>query len=87
MTQVEFITILQETMILILTMSAPILIVGMIVGIIIGIFQSVTQIQEASLAFVPKLIASIVALILVAPWIVQVFLTEVNEIFRKMALM
>ena len=87
MTQVEFITILQETMILILTMSAPILGVGMIVGIIIGVFQSVTQIQEASLAFVPKLIASILALILVAPWIVQVFLTEVNEIFRKMALM
>ncbi len=85
MTQLEFITILQETMVLVLTMSAPMLVIGMLVGVIIGVFQSVTQIQEASLSFVPKLIATVVALIVFAPWILQVFLTEVNEIFRRMA--
>lgn len=85
MTQLEFITILQETMVLVLTMSAPMLIIGMVIGVIIGVFQSVTQIQEASLAFVPKLVATVVALIVFAPWLLQVFLTEVNEIFRRMA--
>ncbi len=85
MTQMEFMTILQETMMLVLTMSAPMLIAGMVVGVIVGIFQSVTQIQEASLSFVPKLIASIVALIVFAPWMLQVFMTEVQEIFRRMA--
>ena len=85
MTQIEFMTILQETMMLVLTMSAPMLIAGMVVGVIVGIFQSVTQIQEASLSFVPKLIASIVALIVFAPWMLQVFMTEVQEIFRRMA--
>lgn len=85
MTQLEFISILQETMVLVLTISAPMLIVGMVVGVIIGVFQSVTQIQEASLSFVPKLIVTIISLIVFAPWILQVFLTEVNEIFRRMA--
>ena len=85
MTQLEFITLLQETMVLVLTMSAPMLIVGMVIGVIIGVFQSVTQIQEASLGFVPKLVATVVSLIVFAPWLLQVFLTEVNEIFRKMA--
>jgi len=85
MTQLEFITILQETMVLVLTMAAPMLIVGMVVGVIIGIFQSVTQIQEASLSFVPKLIATVVSLIVFAPWLLQVYLTEVHEIFRRMA--
>jgi len=85
MTQLEFITILQETMIMVLTMSAPVLVVGMVTGIIIGVFQSVTQIQEASIAFVPKLIISVITLVVVAPWLLQVFLTEVNEIFRRMA--
>jgi len=85
MTQIEFLTILQETMILVLTMSAPMLIIGMVTGLIIGIFQSVTQIQEASLGFVPKLIATIISLIIFAPWILQVFLTNVDQIFRRMA--
>lgn len=85
MTQIEFITILQETMILVLTMSAPMLVIGMVVGVIIGVFQSVTQIQEASLSFVPKLVATVIALIVFAPWILQVFLTEVNQIFQRMA--
>jgi len=85
MTQIEFMTILQETMVLVLTMSAPMLIVGMVVGVVVGIFQSVTQIQEASLGFVPKLIATIIALVVFMPWLVQVFTTEVQEIFRRMA--
>lgn len=85
MTQIEFMTILQETMMLVLTMSAPMLIIGMVVGVMVSIFQSVTQIQEASLAFVPKLIATIVSLVVFAPWLIQVFTTEVQEIFRRMA--
>ena len=87
MTQIEFISILQETMILVLTLSAPMLVIGMLVGLIIGVFQSVTQIQEASVAFVPKLVASIIALIVMSPWLLQVFTTEVNDIFRRMAAM
>lgn len=85
MTQLEFITILQETMVMVLTMAAPMLITGMVTGLIISIFQSVTQIQEASLAFVPKLIVTVAALIIVSPWLLQVFVTEINAIFRRMA--
>lgn len=85
MTQIEFITILQETMILVLTIATPILAVGMIVGLMVSVFQSITQIQEASLTFVPKLIAGIATLIILAPWFLQVFMKAVANIFEKMA--
>lgn len=85
MTQLEFITILQQTMVLVLTMATPILLVGMIVGLAVSVFQSITQIQEASLTFVPKLIAGIVTLIILAPWFLQVYTNAVQNIFQRMA--
>ena len=87
MTQMEFITILQDTMVLVLTMASPILIVRMVVGLMISIFQSITQIQEATLTFVPKMIAGIVALIISAPWLLQIYVKTVNNLFEKMAMM
>lgn len=85
MTQIEFITILQQTMVLVLTIATPILLVGMVVGLAVSIFQSITQIQEASLTFVPKLIAGIVTLIILAPWFLQVYTNAVANIFQRMA--
>lgn len=85
MTQLEFITILQETMVLVLTIATPILLISMIVGLAISVFQSITQIQEASLSFVPKLIAGIVTLIVLAPWFLQVYTNAVQNIFQRMA--
>lgn len=83
MSQLEFITILQQTMILILQLSSPILIISVVVGLIISVFQSVTSIQESTLTFVPKIIAGVIAIILLMPWMLQVFLSTVNELFAK----
>jgi len=58
--------------------SAPILIVGMAVGLIIGLLQAVTQIQEQSLAFVPKVAVMILVFLLTLPWIL-VQLTEYSQ--------
>ena len=53
-----------------LIVSAPILIAGMAVGLIVGLLQAVTQIQEQSVAFVPKLVAMLVVLSISMPWLV-----------------
>ena len=54
-----------------LLVSLPMLAAGLIVGLIISIFQAVTQIQEMTLTFVPKIVAVLVALLLSFPWIMH----------------
>lgn len=85
MTEIEFLTILQRTLIIVLELSAPILIVCLVVGLLISIFQSVTQIQEATLTFVPKILVGIFAIILLAPWMLEVYINHVHEIFAMIA--
>jgi flagellar biosynthetic protein FliQ len=59
---------------LILLLSAPILGAGLFVGLVVSILQAVTSIQEATLAFVPKIVAVFVALILFLPWMMKTML-------------
>ena len=77
-----FLTLSQNVLILILILSTPILIVSMVVGLIISIFQAVTQIQEATLTFVPKIIAGILTMIILLPWMLNVFVSRVTEMFE-----
>lgn len=63
-----------------LLISAPLLIVTLVVGLIISVFQAATQVNDASLSFVPKLIAVIVALMIAGPWI----LTIITDYMRRM---
>lgn len=81
MSQIEFLTILQMAMTLILELAGPVLITGMIVGLVVGVFQSVTQIQEATLTFVPKILAGILTVMFMAPWMLDVYISAVNQIF------
>lgn len=81
MEQEVVIGMLQKVFILILTLSAPVLLISVIVGLMISVFQTVTQIQEATLTFVPKVLAAVVTLILTMPWMIGVFITNVNELF------
>ncbi|WP_055108450.1 flagellar biosynthesis protein FliQ [Paenibacillus ihumii] len=53
----------------VLKVSAPMLVIGLAVGLIVSIFQATTQIQEQTLAFVPKIIAVLLALLFFGPWI------------------
>ena len=61
-----------------LFVSLPIMGVGLIVGLIISLFQAVTQIHEMTLTFVPKIIAVLLSLLILMPWMIQkmVFYTE-----------
>ncbi|HWS30755.1 MAG TPA: flagellar biosynthesis protein FliQ [Clostridia bacterium] len=64
MTQTEIIKVLQDAITTVLTVSAPMLITGMVVGVIISIFQATTQINEQTLSFVPKIIAIFLAIVI-----------------------
>lgn len=81
MDDTTFLTLTQNTLILTLILSTPILIISMVVGLIISIFQAVTQIQEATLTFVPKIIAGILTMIILLPWMLNMFVSRVNEMF------
>lgn len=73
------ITLLQKMFILTLQMSVPVLLVGVIIGLMVSIFQTVTQIQESTLTFVPKIVGCVVLLIFLLPWMFNVFISTVNE--------
>jgi flagellar biosynthetic protein FliQ len=61
--------LIRQTLVLALLVSAPMLVIGVLVGVIVSLLQAITQIQEQSLAFVPKIIAMISAVIIFMPWI------------------
>ena len=69
----------QEALLLLLMVSAPILGAALLVGLLVSLFQAVTQIQEATLAFVPKLIAAIAVFAIAGPWM----LTMLVEYIRR----
>ena len=75
------INLLQKTFVVTLEIVSPILLTGMVVGLTISVFQTVTQIQEATLTFVPKIIAGILALIILLPWLTSVFIASINEFY------
>lgn len=54
---------------LVLKTSAPMLLAGLVIGLLVSVFQATTQIQEQTLAFVPKIIGVLVAMLLFGPWI------------------
>jgi flagellar biosynthesis protein FliQ len=61
----------QQALTLMLTVSAPILLVVLLVGLVVSIFQAATQINEATLSFVPKMIAAVGILTLAGPWMLS----------------
>jgi flagellar biosynthetic protein FliQ len=61
--------LVRSTLILALIVSAPMLIIGLLVGIIVSMLQAVTQIQEQTLSFIPKIAAMVASAILLMPWI------------------
>lgn len=64
-----------------LLVSAPLLLVALVVGLVISIFQAATQINEATLSFIPKLIAVFVALVVAGPWMLAQLVAFMRQLF------
>ena len=67
----EAVNLTQQAMFTALILGAPILLAGMLVGLLIGLAQALTQVQDQTVAFVPKIVAMVAVLILCLPWPVQ----------------
>jgi len=83
MTTDTVVGLMAETIKITLLVSAPMLIVGLIVGVLISLFQAVTQIQEMTLVFVPKIVAVMVVLVAALPWIISLMMTFTQNIFAN----
>jgi flagellar biosynthetic protein FliQ len=69
----------QEALWLLLSVSSPVLIVVLVVGLVISIFQAITQINEASLSFVPKLIAAMLTFAVAGPWMLATLVDYIRR--------
>jgi len=63
---------INETMKVALLISAPMLVTGLIAGLMVAIFQAVTQIQEMTLTFIPKILGVALALLFFCPWMINI---------------
>lgn len=64
----DVIGLAEQTLMLTMILSAPILMVGLVVGLMVALFQATTQIQEMTLTFVPKIFAVVLALMFFSSW-------------------
>lgn len=76
-------SMLSETLYLIIKVSAPILIVSLVVGLVVSILQTVTSIQEQTLTFVPKLISIFLVLMLAGNWIITNIVDYMTYLFEN----
>lgn len=81
MTPETVINIGRQAMETTLLVCAPILGIGLIVGVAVSLFQAVTQIQEMTLAFIPKILAVMISILIFFPWMLNVMLTFTANIF------
>lgn len=68
----------------VLKASAPMLILALVTGLAVSIFQATTQIQEQTLAFVPKIVAVLVSVIVFGPWILNTIVDFTYTIFNNL---
>jgi flagellar biosynthesis protein FliQ len=84
MTDSDVLEIALMTMVVALKLSAPILIPALVIGFVISLFQSMTQIQEFTLAFVPKLIGVGLSLLVSGNWMLHTLITYTEELFARL---
>jgi flagellar biosynthetic protein FliQ len=70
-----------------LMVGAPLLLVSLVVGLIISVFQAATQINEATLSFIPKLLGILLTLMIAGPWMISVLVTYMRGMFSNFSLL
>ncbi|MFM8901114.1 MAG: flagellar biosynthesis protein FliQ [Burkholderiales bacterium] len=75
-------TIGQQALYMLLMISAPVLLTVLVVGLVVSIFQAATQINEATLSFVPKIIAAVAVLALAGPWMLSTLVEYLQRILQ-----
>jgi flagellar biosynthesis protein FliQ len=76
----------RQTFETVLMVGGPVLLVSLVVGVLISLFQSITQLQEVTVTFVPKIVAVFLTLLLTLPWTVKVMVGFTRSIFENLPL-
>ena len=84
MTEAELIEVAREGMLVMLKISAPALLVGLAVGLVVSLFQAVTQIQEQTLTFVPKVLMIFLVLLLFLPFMMHTLMDFTHGVMDRM---
>ncbi|MBS7344540.1 MAG: flagellar biosynthesis protein FliQ [Caryophanon sp.] len=84
MSQEMVITIAEQAVWMILIVAGPLMLVALIVGLLVSIFQATTSIQEQTLAFVPKIIAVLVAIVFFGPWMLSQTTSYFHDILNNL---
>lgn len=79
------IDLVRSAIVLSLKISVPLLVVGLVVGLLVSILQTATQLQEQTLVFVPKILAVVVTIFVMLPWLLRVMVEYTITLFRDMA--
>ena len=66
-----------------LMLSAPLLLAALAIGLIVSIFQAATQINEQTLSFIPKLVGTLLVLILAGPWMLQIMIDYIRQLLES----
>jgi flagellar biosynthetic protein FliQ len=83
MTGAETLDVAREAIWTIVVVSSPLMLVGLVVGVVVSLFQALTQIQEQTLVFVPKILAIFVTLLLVLPFMADALQAEMMRISSR----
>ncbi len=85
MEAVEILDIANEAIVVLLKISLPVMLVALGVGLVISLFQALTQIQEMTLSFVPKIVAIFVSLFFLMPYLLSVLQVYTESLFARIA--
>jgi flagellar biosynthetic protein FliQ len=77
-------TVLRECVLVMIKLSGPLLMTALVIGIVVALVQAVTQISEASLTFVPKILALSFSLIILGPFMLRTLTTFADDLFDRM---
>jgi flagellar biosynthesis protein FliQ len=85
LTPEQVLDIARDAILVLLKIGAPIMLVALIVGVLIALLQALTQMQEMTLSFVPKILAIFLTVVLALPFMVQTLVGFGEELFRQIA--
>lgn len=80
----QLVDITRQTLMVMLLLSIPVLVAGLAIGLVVSVMQAVTQIQEQTLSFVPKIIGMVLVAIIAMPWMLTKLMTFSAQMFGPM---
>ncbi|MCW2954990.1 MAG: flagellar biosynthetic protein FliQ [Conexibacter sp.] len=83
MDQDTVVNLATQMMTLAMKVAGPLLLVGLVIGLLVSIFQSVTQISEQSLSFIPKIIAVAVVIVVAGPWMLNQLINYTQDLYAS----